>query len=461
MAFSAELAAIRFGAGLSPRFAPPQSIDTMLAVLRGPDLAARKYAGATFEEFAALEREYRQLRGKASKADSEAGRRRFLDQSRDVRQAGQELAAEGLRVRVLRHVASEHTLRERLETFWSDHFTTRLTGGVRQYSLFPYMEHTVRSRVTGRFADLLKAAVLHPRMIAFLNQDSNIGPNSPLGRNSQKKRGLNENLAREVIELHTLGVNADYSQTDVRNLANVFTGLSITRAYAFEWDPRKAEPGSFEVLGRTYGGRDRGLGDVEAVLDDLAAHPATARHIAAKLAVHFVADRPDPALVDHMAAAFAASGGDLMAVYAAMLEHPAAWDPAPGSVKWPFDYVASALRALDGAEATLADLPWKALNAITAQSTARMGQQMGRVMGPDGWEEADSHWITPDTLANRITWAMAAPRRVAKPMPDPRDFVRTALGSRAPESVIFAAGAAQTRTEGVGLVLASPAFQRR
>jgi uncharacterized protein (DUF1800 family) len=187
---------------------------------------------------------------------------------------------------------------------------------------------------------MLMAVATHPAMLLYLDQAQSVGPNS--ARGARRDRGLNENYARELMELHTLGVGAVYSQDDVRQLAELLTGLAVDPVAGFVFDARRVEPGPERVLGRDYAGD--GIEAIRAVLADLAARPETARHLAHKLAVHFVADDPDPGLVTAMEAAFRDSGGDLVAVTAALLAHPAAWAEAAAKARQPFDFVVAALR---------------------------------------------------------------------------------------------------------------------
>jgi uncharacterized protein (DUF1800 family) len=244
-------------------------------------------------------------------------------------------------------------------------------------------------------------------------------------------------------------------------LAELFTGLGLTRDNQFVFRPRMAEPGAETVLGQSYGGGRARLEQVLEALRDLARHPATARHIAWKLAVHFTADKPDPDLVEQLAARYQSTDGDLLAVYQALLEHPAAWAPKLANVKPPFDYVASACRALGLNEDQIAGLRPGQQRRLFLTPLTPMGQRWGFSNGPDGWPEEDSAWITPAALAARLRWALAAPRQLTEPLPDPRQFAATALGHFADARVQFAAGAAETRAEAIGLVLSAPAFQRR
>jgi uncharacterized protein (DUF1800 family) len=297
-------------------------------------------------------------------------------------------------------------------------------------------------------------------MVMYLDQQESVGPNSQVAQR-RPGRGLNENLARELLELHTLGVGGAYAQDDVRQLAELLAGLTANAVGGTGYNPERGEPGVETVLGVAYGGEAPDKGDIHAALEDLAAHPDTAAHIARKLAVHFVADDPDPDLVEHLRARFVATEGDLPEIHAALLEHPAAQAPALAKAKQPFDYVASALRALGVPGEALLALPDEAMQRWFRAPLAAMGQPWSDPPGPDGWPEEAAAWITPQGMASRITWAAGLRRVEGFDLPDPRAFVQAALGPLAGPRVIFAAEAAESRPDGVAVVLASPEFQRR
>lgn len=459
MRFDSELAAIRFGCGLSPKVPAPASAEAMLAALAGPDRAAEAFPIPGFQVAADNHVARREARKRLRTAGTDAERAAATEDIRAIRRKFLGEAGQWLAQLLLRRALSEDAFRERLAAFWSDHFTAFVRGGPMQYGHAPYAEEAIRPHLAGRFGDMLRAAATHPLMLRYLDQARSIGPNSPAARKARKPRGLNENLAREMLELHTLGVNAPYTQEDVRQLAELLTGLSYRLDKGFVFRAHWAEPGPETVLSVDYGGETARLEDIFAALDDLARHPATARHIARKLAVHFVSDTPDAGLVAAMAAAYEATGGDLHAVYAEMLGHEAAWS-APGNVKQPMDFIGSGLRALDIAPRQMPADNFKRMRHRFMTPLTLMGQPWGQPAGPDGWPEADSDWITPQRLAARMQWAMTIPFLMRRTLPDPREFVETALGSRAPQATRVAARAAETRAEGIGLVLVSPAFQR-
>mgnify|MGYP006290597587 FL=1 len=452
----------RFGYGRAPGLPDPARPEDLLAPLTGPDRAAARFPIPRFADLRPEAQELQRIT-RAARAAAEPERSRLLDERREMRRTARLRQAAALGATLARAAHTGDPLRERLTRFWADHFTVIGRNFFLRGAVTAYVEEAIRPHVAGRFADMLKAAILHPQMLIYLDQSASVGPNSRAAR-QRPGRGLNENLARELLELHTVGVAGGYSQADVRQLAELLAGLTGNAPAGLRFTPGRGEPGAETVLGRSYGGRMPRIADIHAVLDDLARHPATARHVAAKLATHFVADAPDPALVDHLAARFAATDGDLAEVTAALLTHPAALEPTLAKAKRPFDFVASALRALAvPGEALIALRPHPARIHL-AGPLELMGQPWESPQGPDGWPEVATHWITPQGLAARIDWALALPglaRRTGAVLPDPRAFVDTALGPLAGEAVRFAARAAETRQEGLALVLAAPEFQRR
>jgi uncharacterized protein (DUF1800 family) len=362
---------------------------------------------------------------------------------------------------LLRGARTADGFRERLVAFWSNHFTVAARYGSTRHLVGSYVEDAIRPHVAARFGDMLRAVVRHPMMIHYLDQHRSVGPNSRYGRDTG--RGLNENFARELLELHTVGPGGPYDQGDVRQLAELLSGLFADRGRGFHYRRVTAEPGPEDVLGRRYGteGGPERLAHVEAFLEDVSVHPATARHISGKLVRHFLSDDPDPAVVERVAAAWLASGGDLMACYGALLTHPAAWDPARRKVRLPVEFLQSALRVLDPPDREAARLERQTVQARYRIPLLRMGQEWENPLSPAGYPDAVTDWITPQGLAARIDWAMEIPSQLVDPLPDPRVLAQVALGPFATEEVLFAARAAETRAEGVGLILASAAFQRR
>ena len=346
---------------------------------------------------------------------------------------------------------------ERLAAFWADHFT--VAGRAANRTLFiPTFEATaIRPFVMGNFADMLVAVSRDPTMLDYLDQRVSIGPNSRTGR--KRGAGLNENLAREILELHTLGVGGRYSQKDVRELAELLTGYNSERETgAFRFVENWAEPGTETVLGRTYGSGRPDPGEAEGALRDIASHPDTYRHLARKLAVHFTSDTPDQGLIDHIEVALSSGSGHLPSAYAALLEHPASWESFGQKVKRPVEFLASVLKATG----------WRPDEMATGQKNQlrfalrSMNQPLWQAPGPDGWPESGSDWITPQGLSARIAVASRIGVRLARRRSlDPRSFADQVLADALAPGTAFAIGGAEARWEGFALLFASAEFNRR
>ncbi len=448
----ADIAAFRYGHGLPLPEGAPVTAEAMLALLAGPDSGAALWPAPGPREMLERQGEAALLRRAWRKDRS---RRPEYDRALKVVARQSEAFARRL---IARGLDSPDGFRERLAWFWSDHFTT----GVRYRSDLELVgglhEHAVRPHLAGRFADLLRAALLHPAMLLYLDQNASIGPNSRAGR--KRGVGLNENLAREAIELHTLGVGAAYAQEDVRQLAELLTGVTHEPHKGMVFQPRRAEPGAETVLGQSYSGE--GLAPVEAVLADLARRPDTARHLSRKLAVHFLSDSPDPALVERMAAAYLAADTALLPVYEVMLRDAGAFAAPMAKARQPIEFVMASLRALGLDGAAVMALAPKPFRRRLIEPLRGMGQAWAAPAGPDGWPEEIGAWITPQGLGARIAWAMETPEQLLKrPLPDPREMARRCLGSLGSEVLSVAAGRSETLREGVGLVLSAPEFNRR
>lgn len=459
MAFDPILASIRFGDGLSPNVAPPTSVEEMLGRLAGPDMAAHRFPIAFYNNVTPSRLDLREAAAAVSNATDDAALEAATEARAQMRSATGDVWVHSITSQLAREITTMDGFRERLTRFWADHFSAPPTGGQWRYLVYSHIEQIIRAHVTGSFADMLRAAVMSPMLIHYLDQNLSFGPNSRNG--SRNNRGLNENLAREVLELHTLGVDGGYSQTDVRQFAELLTGITTSRRRGGFFEPNNAEPGPETVLGQTYGGAEESLDHVLAALDDLARHPDTARHLSQKLVHHFIGPDAQPDLVAEMARVYTQTDGNLMAVYGVMLNSDAAWSPDLQKVKQPYDFMTSSMRALAISPDWLIALPYRDVQRLIVRPLTIMGQTLHEPVGPDGWSEDNEAWITPQGMAGRITWAMQFPERLLERLPDPRDFVTQALGPTPPEPVVFAANAAETTSDGIGLVLASAAFQRR
>ena len=457
MSFDPTLAATRFGIGLSPVIEPIWDPAEMLARLAGADTIADRLPILGFD--ATSPSVLHIVQANAARRDA-AGTAEENATREAVRQNNQDQVAvqrRNLLTTLARAVVSPDGLRERLTAFWADHFTVIARGSPYRHMVTPFVADAIRPHVAGRFADMVKAVVGHPMMLLYLEQTRSTGPRSPVGQ--ANGRGLNENLGRELLELYLVGAQGGYDQTDVTEMAELLTGLSYAPTEGVTYKANRAEPGAEVVMGRRYGA-EASRATVEAALDDLARRPETAAHVAHKLAVHFVSDTPDPDLVAALRQSFIDTGGDLLAVTGTLLDHPAAWAPQRVKVRQPFVFVAASLRALGVRADRITSLSQRDVTRHMTGPLALMGQPWERPIGPDGWAETADAWITPQALAGRITWAMTSPAAFVDALPDPRAFVATAVGPVAPAELSFAAAAAESLSDGIGLVLTSPAFQR-
>jgi uncharacterized protein (DUF1800 family) len=339
---------------------------------------------------------------------------------------------------------------ERLVWFWSNHFCVDADDTVMAGA---YEREAIRPHVLGKFADLLLAAESHPAMLVYLTNTASMGPNSIAGIN--RNRGLNENLGREVLELHTLGVRTGYSEDDVVSFAKSITGWTIYNTNdapdhggEFLFHPRLHEPGAQTVMGKAY--RDTGVDQGRAVLLDLARHPATALHVATKLARHFVADEPPPALVETLRQTFIATDGDLWEVSKALVRAPEAWAPEQRKLKRPSEWMMAYLRA--------AGFPGDA--RVITRMINRLGEPLWRPPAPRGFPDTEADWI--DGIAHRLNTANAIAQNAnVADRVDPNAMLETALGPLASPETRSAVSRAETKQQAITLVLMAPEFQRR
>ncbi|NWH09042.1 MAG: DUF1800 domain-containing protein [Alphaproteobacteria bacterium] len=345
---------------------------------------------------------------------------------------------------------------ERLVWFWANHFTISVTN-LRMFA-WPssYEREAIRPHVSGRFIDMLLAVVRHPGMLLYLDNAQSIGPNSLAGKRID--RGLNENLAREILELHTLGVEGGYGQGDVLALAKILTGWSLKRGDevvgedAFNFFPNRHEPGGKTLLGVDYAeGYEEGV----RALTALASHPSTARHVARKFARHFIADDPPVASVARLESVFNDTNGDLGALAAAVIEDEAAWQAEPRKMRAPVEYVTAAMRAFGGG----AKMERKALDGLM-NSCRLMGQFPYGAPSPKGWPDEAKAWAGPDAMLERVEWAHALAARLPQ-KPDASALARDILGPLMSEHSMTILARAADPVQGVALFLSSPEFQRR
>jgi len=350
-------------------------------------------------------------------------------------------------------VATDASFTERLVWFWTNHFAvlSAKRGEVRS-TAGAFEREAIRPHVFGLFRDMLLAAETHPSMIYSLDGDQSIGPTSSVGQ--RRRKGLNENLAREILELHTLGVSGGYIQTDVTNLARILTGWTIAgpgsrlgRPGSTVFDAGLHEPGEHQVLGKYY--PDYGPDQAKDVLVDLACHPATAQHIAVKLARHFVADDPPPALIERLKDRFLETDGDLAEVSMALLRAPEAWSADARKIRTPQEFVFSALR--------LTGVTPRAREVVSLLTV--LGQKLWDPPGPDGYSDATSHWASPVGIKARLEAAVRL-AQFANHL-EPMSLLETSLGTYASLETRQTIARAESRLQAIALLLMAPEFQRR
>ena len=407
--------------------------------LKSSDQAAREYF-----EFQAAKRKAK--KAASAKADGE-------DSSRPGKNSPRNTLVREIEARTRFAVTTSNPFRERLVRFWSNHFTVSTTRNPVVPLAGAFEREAIRPHVTGSFFDMLAAAEMHPAMLIYLDNAQSVGPNSPGGK--RRGRGLNENLAREILELHTVGVNGGYSQEDVTNFAKILTGWTMagprdrSQAGKTYFDGRRHEPGTHLVMGKSY----PDLEDEQAVrvLKDLSMKPETARFLSTKLARHFISDEPPARAVEKLATAYLDSAGNLGVVSAELVKLDEAWQEPAGKFKTPDEFYISALRGL-GADS----LQSRGLRGTYAS----LGQLPFSAPSPAGWPDEAAAWLGPDSIQKRLEWSQALAARVGRRF-DPRQFVEQTLGAAAGERTQLMINGADSRQQGMTLALMAPEFQRR
>jgi uncharacterized protein (DUF1800 family) len=366
-------------------------------------------------------------------------------------QRGRDLYTREASARTLAQIESAQPLHERLVAFWSNHFTVSIVRPIVLGIAGAFEREAIRPNVTGRFHDLLLSVVRHPAMLLYLDNAGSVGPDSRLGRS--KNRGLNENLARELLELHTLGVDGGYAQADVTNFARILTGWSVTgpkeaNPGVFKFRPYQHEPGEKIFLAERFGpaGEQEGL----QALEFLSRHPSTARHIARQFAIHFIADDPPAAVVERFAQVFRDTDGNLTALTNAAIDAPEAWDRPLSKVKTPNELVVATLRAVG-----YAGDPKRLLGGLRS-----LGQLPFDAPSPAGWPDTAAGWIGPSAALERADFAASVARRVAGRI-SPSQLLAETVGPVADAALNQAIARAADIDDANGLILASPQFQRR
>lgn len=475
----AAIAMNRFGLGARPSGnAPVNPADWLKSQIRSYEPSFPAMASQPSRaEIAAGFREYQLDRKDVRAARKDAAAAMAADDMPQIDPAKIEKVVNTLRLqyvaaadaRLDAAISSDTDFAERLVHFWSNHFAVSIDKLPVLALAGDYEFTAIRPHIMGTFADLLFAAVTHPAMLLYLDQAQSIGPNSALATRVAARRnktlGLNENLAREILELHTLGVRTVYDQKDVTEFARALTGYTvggmakgpIQRFMAQNGKDGDSqffapihEPGDRVVIGRRYS--QQGGSQARAILSDIAAHPATAKHIATKLAQHFAADVPPPALVARLEKSFLESGGDLPRLYRTLIESPEMWLPQQAKFKSPWDWVISSLRALN-----VRELPnsRQGVNML-----AQLGQPIWKPGSPAGFSDTTENWAGGAALMRRVEIAGRLAERSANRV-DARILAPRILSGQLSAMTTESIARAESPSQGLALLLLSPEFLRR
>jgi uncharacterized protein (DUF1800 family) len=459
----AAIALNRFGLGARPDDVAPADPHRWLVDqfarfdIRPAGFASLDDAGSTVERYREAQQAKRRM---AKQGEASEGNTELKAERKDLRQDVQALYRDGVQARADSALATEAPFVERMVHFWSNHFCVSVDNPRVMAYAGAFERDAIRPHVLGKFSDMALAVEQHPAMLIYLNQFQSIGPESQAAaRNPDRKRGLNENLAREIMELHTLGVRSGYTQADVTEFARALTGWTVDglgggRASEgnpdhFSFRPAQHEPGTRTILGKRYG--QGGEAQARAALMDFVHEPATATHVATKLARHFTGDDPSPAIVARLAESFVRSGGDLPTVYRALIGSPEAWVTTPTKFKTPWEWTISSLRGIGHRQ--VGEMQIAALQT-------QLGQQVWKPGSPAGWDDIAASWAGPDALLRRVEIA----QRLAAPLGEGVD-ARTLAPKIMPASLSAATADQITRSESasgaVALMLVSPDFLRR
>jgi uncharacterized protein (DUF1800 family) len=477
VAFEAAIAMNRFGLGATPGAPAPSKPKNWLLDQFGkfdprpPAIAALPPRAELITAIQDLRQDRRERRAMADAAKESGDPAQMAEaQLGNYRKAVRDQYISAVDARLGIALATKADFAERLVHFWANHFAVSTDKIVIVGLAGNFEFEAIRPHVFHKFADLLKASTYHPAMLLYLDQAQSIGPNSMIaqrmGQRGNREIGLNENLAREILELHTLGDRNAYAQTDVTEFARAMTGLTVGGLGRAQLQQRLGldrrpgegvfadplhEPGKRTVVGRSYD--QGGAKALEAVLSDLATHPATARHIATKLARHFVADTPPPSLVTKLETVFLKSGGDLPSIYRTLIEAPESWAAQPAKFKSPWEWTVSSMRAL-----SVADFPGQPQAAVGLFN--QMGQPIWKPGSPKGFGDMSADWAGPAGLMRRVESAGRFARLAANRV-DARQLAPAILPGTLNAKTAEHIARAESPEQGLALLLVSPEFLRR
>jgi uncharacterized protein (DUF1800 family) len=357
--------------------------------------------------------------------------------------------------RLQRALTADCGFTERLVTFWSNHFCiSAAKGELARIWAGAFEREAIRPHVLGRFSDMLLAVEQHPAMLFFLDNQQSLGPDSRAGQN--RKRGLNENLAREIMELHTLGVGGGYTQQDVTSLARIITGWTFAGRRGqlgtpgtFVFNTNAHQPGPQTLLGKTY--EDTGLPQGESALFDIARHPSTAKFIATKFARHFVSDEPPAALTARLQEVFRKTDGDLLALATTLVDSDEAWQGPLTKIRSPYEYLVAAGRLLG----QIPEEPSRYLGGLNT-----LGQPLWAPSGPNGFPDTNAAWAAPEGMKLRLDIAAVVASRLGDNV-DPRELLELVAADASSQETRRTIERAESRQQALALLLMSPEFQRR
>jgi uncharacterized protein (DUF1800 family) len=393
--------------------------------------------------------------------------RQTPEQRQQLRRKLVEIASQESVAALTARVTTDRPFVERLVAFWSNHLCVSTAAKVLVAPLAgSYEREAIRPHVLGRFEDMVLASAKHPAMLVYLDNFQSIGPNSQGARRGRGRRGLNENYARELLELHTLGVNGGYTQQDVLELANVLTGWTVgglqnggprlrgsasasQAEIGFAFQNPLHEPGTRTVLGVKYS--EAGVEQGEQVIRDLCRHASTATFVATKLVTHFVADAPPAGAVEKLARVFRTSGGDLRAVSAALLEIEDAWTDTTRKFRTPQDWLVAILRAVNA----------PGVNVMTLPVLRQLRHPLWAPQAPKGFGDTMQEWADPDSLLNRAELARTLARRMREARLDAGALLDVVDVNGQDQLRTLLADTSIAAADRVALAIAGPAFQWR
>ena len=470
-----EIASMRFGYGLDIKRSNPQHKSDLLSHIATPERIPTALQSRPSVDDRIAKRDVIKSEGQGKSAKE---KQKFARRSRQYLKNQLKIDAH---MRLIAAVETSTPFFERLVFFWADHFSVSAKNPDVAMVALDYENTAIRPHVDGTFRDMLHAVTAHPAMLMFLDNHLSVGPNSRYIQNRKKKnlplgkqKGLNENLGRELLELHTLGVTGGYTQADVTNASRLLTGWTVDKSRGhFRFRPEYAEPAPTVILGKKYGAKKPLKSHMEKLLDDLAVHPKTALYVCGKLARHFIADSPPKHCIDKLVDTFLKTGGDLPSVYKALLDMPESWDTFGQKTKRPFDHIVSGIKATGLDSKLLLPRMDNNKNGVRPSNFSvgamfALDQILYHVPGPNGWADTAEAWISPQGLTFRLKWAM----RIAGYSASKKGYIHNnkaklqktfeACLGKSPDKMsnILVTGA-PNRRDSIVLALTNPTFTRR